>query len=66
MLEKINQSHLARQVSGEVPIYHRYTFGVAGERFFKALRDDREILSSPCPKCLDRLVPPKMYCERCF
>ena len=53
-------------VSGEVPIYHRYTLGVAGERFFKALRDNRQLLASPCPKCRDRLLPPKMYCERCF
>ena len=45
---------------------HRYTLGVAGERFFKALRDERLILTSPCPKCQDRLLPARMYCERCF
>ncbi|MEK7806507.1 MAG: Zn-ribbon domain-containing OB-fold protein [Chloroflexota bacterium] len=66
MLEKLKHPSDARQVSGEVPIYHRYTLGVAGERFFKELRDWRRILASPCPKCRDRLLPPKMYCERCF
>lgn len=66
MLEKLKQPQNARQVSGEVPIYHRYTLGVAGERFFKELRDRRRILASPCPKCRDRLLPPKTYCERCF
>lgn len=66
MLDKIKQAQHARQLSGEIPIYHRYTFGVAGERFFKALRDQRQLLASPCPKCHDRLLPPKMYCERCF
>ena len=66
MLEKINRAGRARQVSGDVPIYHRYTLGVAGERFFKAMRDDRQLLASPCPKCRERLLPPKMYCERCF
>ena len=66
MLDKIGQLQHARQVSGEIPIYHRYTLGVAGERFFKALRDNRQILVSPCPKCQSRLLPPKMYCERCF
>ena len=55
-----------RQVTEEIPIYHRYTLDVAGERFFKAMRDRRQILVSPCPKCQDRLLPPKMYCERCF
>jgi len=66
MLDKLKQPQQTRQVSGEVPIYHRYTLGVAGERFFKALRDEQQILASPCPKCHDRLLPPKMYCERCF
>ena len=66
MLDKINQPHLARQVSGEIPIYHRYTLGVAGERFFKAMRDDRQIMVSPCPRCRRRLLPPKMYCQQCF
>ncbi|MSQ07124.1 MAG: nucleic acid-binding protein [Dehalococcoidia bacterium] len=66
MLDKIHQSRQARQVTGEIPIHHRYTLGVAGERFFKALRDRQELLASPCPQCRDRLLPPKLYCERCF
>ena len=66
MLDKLKQPRQARRVSGNVPIFHRYTFGVAGERFFKAFRDQQQILASPCPKCRDRLLPPKMYCERCF
>ena len=66
MLDKFKHLQETRQVSGEVPIYHRYTLGVAGERFFKALRDERQILVSPCTKCHDRLLPPKTYCERCF
>lgn len=66
MLDKISQPQQARQVAGEIPIYHRYTLGVAGERFFKALRDQQQLLASPCPKCHDRLLPPKLYCERCF
>lgn len=66
MLDKISQPRLSRQVQGEVPIYHRYTLGVAGERFFKAMRDQRQILVSPCPKCHSRLLPPKMYCQSCF
>ena len=66
MLDKVKQPEQARRVSGDVPIYHRYTLGVAGERFFKTLRDQRQILASPCPGCQDRLLPPKMYCERCF
>ena len=66
MLDKISQPRQALHVSGDIPIHHRYTLGVAGERFFKAMRDDRQILTSPCPGCQERLLPPKMYCERCF
>jgi len=66
MLEKLKYPQNARQVNGNIPIYHRYTLGVAGERFFKALRDRQQILTSPCPKCRNRLLPPKSYCERCF
>ena len=66
MLDKIRQPGSARQVEGSIPIFHRYTLGVAGERFFKAMRDQMQLLASPCPKCRDLIFPAKMYCERCF
>jgi uncharacterized OB-fold protein len=66
MLEKINRSTASRSVQGSIPMYHRYTLGVAGERFFKALRDQQQILTSRCPQCAKRWLPPKMYCETCF
>lgn len=66
MLDKIKQPQRARQVEGSIPIFHRYTLGVAGERFFKAMRDQMQLLASPCPQCGDLLFPAKMYCERCF
>ena len=66
MLEKVGQSRELRQVPGTIPISHRYTLGVAGERFFKALRDSQQILASPCPRCSGLLLPARMYCERCF
>ncbi len=66
MLEKVGRQRALRQVPGTIPISHRYTLGVAGERFFKALRDDRQILASPCPRCRSLLLPARMYCERCF
>ena len=55
-----------QQLKGEIPIHHRYTLGVAGERFFKAMRDEARLLASRCPKCNEVSLPPKMYCERCF
>ena len=66
MLEKRTQLGPTAQMQGEIPIHHRYTLGVAGERFFKAMRDERRLLTSRCPRCGERLLPPKLYCERCF
>ena len=66
MLDKIGQTQNMRQVAGTIPIHHRYTLGVAGERFFRALRDEGRLLAAPCARCEVALLPPKMYCERCF
>ena len=66
MLDKIAQPQAMRQVPGTIPIHHRYTLGVAGDRFFRALRDEARILAAPCAHCDTALLPPKMYCERCF
>lgn len=66
MLEKIAQPQNLRQIAGNIPIHHRYTLGIAGERFFRALRDEARILAAPCAQCQTALLPPKMYCERCF
>ena len=54
------------QWRGNIPIHHRYTVGVAGQRFFAALRDEKVILASRCEGCGDRFLLPKIYCERCF
>lgn len=66
MLDKVGQTFQATQVAGEIPIHHRYTVGVAGQRFFQAMRDDRQLLAAGCSGCPAKLLPPKMYCERCF
>lgn len=43
-----------------------YTAGVAGERFFTALRDDGKILATRCRACDVEYLPPRIFCERCF
>ncbi len=51
---------------GEMPVTNRYTLGVAGERFFRALKDDQRILGSHCEKCERTYVPAAAFCERCL
>jgi uncharacterized OB-fold protein len=66
MLEKISNPERVRTVEGAIPVQHRYTAGVAGDRFFRALRDKGEILGTPCDACGVTYVPGRMFCERCF
>jgi uncharacterized OB-fold protein len=66
MLEKITNPERVRIVEGAIPVRHRYTAGVAGDRFFRALRDRGEILGTPCTACGVTYVPGRMFCERCF
>jgi hypothetical protein len=66
MLEKITNPERVRVVEGAIPVRHKYTAGVAGDRFFTALRDDGVILATPCTACGVVYVPGRMFCERCF
>jgi uncharacterized protein len=51
---------------GQIPIRHRYTPGVGGEAFFKALKDRGEFLGSHCESCGITYCPARLFCERCF
>jgi hypothetical protein len=51
---------------GNLPVTNRYTFGLAGERFFKTLKEKGQILGTYCPSCNHLYVPAQSYCERCL
>ncbi|MFQ6112215.1 MAG: Zn-ribbon domain-containing OB-fold protein [Nitrospinota bacterium] len=51
---------------GGFPTYYIYTMGVAGERFFREIKDRGRLLGTKCPKCDYTYLPPRLYCERCF
>ncbi len=52
--------------NGQFPQRSRYTFGLAGERFFRALKEEGKILGSRCPRCEVLYVPGRAFCERCL
>lgn len=54
------------QVPGDWNVSHRYTYGVAGERFFREVMDNGRLMASRCPKCSRSFLPPTLYCEACF
>ncbi|MDP2976186.1 MAG: Zn-ribbon domain-containing OB-fold protein [Anaerolineales bacterium] len=51
---------------GNLPVTSRYTYGLAGERFFRALKDEGKIMGIYCPKCDHTYVPAAVFCERCL
>jgi len=64
-LDRTTDARKFRHWEGNVEADYIYTSGVAGERFFIALRDEGRMLASRCTVCkLDYL--PRMFCEDCF
>jgi hypothetical protein len=43
-----------------------YTTGLAGERFFRELKENGRLVGTYCPRCDVLLLPPKVFCEVCF
>ncbi|MGA2110793.1 MAG: Zn-ribbon domain-containing OB-fold protein [Anaerolineales bacterium] len=56
----------ARTWKGSIPVWHRYTAGIAGERFLRVLKEQGKIMGARCGACEVTYVPPRMYCERCL
>jgi len=51
---------------GELPVTNRYTYGLAGEKFFRTLKDEGRIVGTHCPRCDHTYVPAAAFCERCL
>jgi len=66
LTEKLERNLDLKSVYMEIPIKHRYTLGVGGEKFFRALKDEGKILASRCPECDSWFLPPSIFCEQCF
>ena len=66
LLERIGELSEARAWPGSMLITSRYTVGIAGERFFREIKDNARFLGTHCPNCDITYVPPRLYCERCL
>ncbi len=51
---------------GDLPVSSRYTYGLAGERFFRAIKDEGRIYGTRCSHCDHLYVPAVIFCERCL
>ncbi len=54
------------RVEGDFPVNFRYTVGIAGEKFFREIKDTGRLVASRCVKCNLNYLPPRIYCERCM
>lgn len=66
MLEPPAHPDAIHLVPGTMPISHRYSAGIAGERFFRALAERGVFLATRCDACQVTYCPPRIFCERCF
>ena len=66
LTERVTRNIDLKAWHGEFPVEFLYTAGIAGERFFRELKDSGRIMGTRCEKCDAVYVPPKIYCERCF
>lgn len=61
-----NNPHVPPAWQDNMPVTNRYTLGLAGERFFRAIKDEGRILGTYCPRCDRTYVPAAAFCERCM
>ena len=64
--EKITDPRDVKHRVGHMETDYLYTAGIAGDRFFKELKENAKIFGAKCGKCGIVYVPPRIYCERCF
>jgi uncharacterized protein len=66
MFEKHTDPRQVLLFPGRMPVSHRYTAGLAGERFFRALQEQAVFLATRCDRCGVTYCPARAFCERCL
>jgi uncharacterized OB-fold protein len=59
-------SHADSAWHDDLQVSNRYTFGIAGERFFREIKENGRILGTRCSNCGRTYVPAAAFCERCL
>ena len=66
VLEKITSNQELRAWHGEIPLENLYTVGLAGERFFRGIKEEAKLFGTKCNTCNVTYLPPRIYCQGCF
>ncbi|MDD4857268.1 MAG: Zn-ribbon domain-containing OB-fold protein [Candidatus Krumholzibacteria bacterium] len=64
--EKMSKTTTPTHWDADIPVNYVYTYGLAGEAFFRAIKDRGTFLGTRCDACDITYVPPKAYCDRCL
>lgn len=64
--EKLHSNTELKSYPGEIPCTFLYTAGLAGEDFFRKLKNEGTLLASRCDKCGVTYLPSRVFCERCM
>lgn len=65
-LDRITNPLRTRHWLGHMEPDYAYTLGMAGERFFREMKENARIMGTRCKRCGRVYLPPKIYCEECF
>jgi len=65
-LEKHQRNVDLTAFDGKIPVHYKYTLGLAGDKFFSAIKKDAKFVGTHCEECDVIYSPPAVYCERCF
>jgi uncharacterized OB-fold protein len=66
LLDRIKHAGDALNWRGDMPTEGRYTLGIAGEKFFREIKENRQFTATVCLNCDITYMPPRLYCEECF
>jgi uncharacterized OB-fold protein len=66
ILEKLDNASQAVQWTDNIPTKYLYSYGIAGERFFREIKNNGRLMAAVCTKCNLTYLPPRLYCEECF
>jgi uncharacterized OB-fold protein len=66
LLHRIQHADNAVNWHSDMPTQGRYTAGVAGEKFFREIKEHGRFMATICPECDITYLPPRLYCEECF
>ncbi len=66
ILEKLENAGQAIQWTDNIPTKYLYSYGIAGERFFREIKNNGRVMAAKCKQCRLTYLPPRLYCEECF